>query len=175
MPADTTLPGSIPGLLRRGGPVIKTWNHGDTDEFTARGIYLRDMEPDEAGRRCLCWFDIARIGQDVGFEPAIDLTDATGEFHALLWLAIMCGADEDDARTASLDHQELSADNLLGWLLWTSGGTVVHFFLASHNDAGDLDEDDYTVVLGLGGLGCDERIEALRLVCLHVAEVPDGR
>ncbi len=85
-------PGSVPGVLRRGSPVIKTWNapcipdDDPNDEFTLHGIYLRDLDEDEAGRRCYCWFDSEQIGLDVGFPPDIDLTDATGRAHLAWWL-----------------------------------------------------------------------------------------
>ena len=86
-------PGSVPGALRRGSPVIKTWNapcipdDDPNDEFTLHGIYLRDRDEGEAGRRCYCWFDSEQIGLDVGFPPDIDLTDATGRAHLAWWVA----------------------------------------------------------------------------------------
>lgn len=77
--------GAIPGLLRRGSPVTKTWQ-GDEDEFTAKGVVLERLEDDAAGERWSCWFFDERINRDTGFPPDLDLTDPTGRYHALLWL-----------------------------------------------------------------------------------------
>lgn len=90
MPTDLRLSGAIPGLLRRGSPVTKTWlmdNDFDSyDSVTVSGVVLEQLEDDEAGERWSCWFFDERIGRDTGFAPDLDITDPTGRFHALLWL-----------------------------------------------------------------------------------------
>jgi len=81
------------GILRPGSPVIQTWNvpvlpdDDPADAFTARGVVLRQMDNDMAGERWLCWYNDERIQQDVGFAPALDLTDATGRAHLAWWLS----------------------------------------------------------------------------------------
>jgi hypothetical protein len=84
--------GAIPGLLRRGSPVIKAWGMADdSDRFTAQGVVIRREPDDIAGERWRCWFDDSRIGMDVGFAPALDLTDPTGMDHGARWLAEQVG------------------------------------------------------------------------------------
>jgi len=120
---DLTLPGSIPGLLRRGSPVVKWWSIvGDDgladEEFLASGAVLKRLDDDIAGQRWLCWFDDPRIGKDVGAPPALDLRSATGRAHATWWA--MANMDEDihltqDARRAlalALRGFEMSDDDV---------------------------------------------------------------
>ena len=124
-------PGSVPGVLRRGSPVIKTWNapcipdDDPNDEFTLHGIYLRDLDEDEAGRRCYCWFDSEQIGLDVGFPPDIDLTDATGRAHLAWWL----GGGEPKAfggwfanHTAEINNEGFVVRTVAAWMGRKSDG-----------------------------------------------------
>lgn len=81
---DLTLPGSIPGLLRRGSPVLlldgidgPVWSHmppAAVSELRESGTYAWVA----AGRYC--------DGFVTGML-ALDLTDATGRAHAAWWLA----------------------------------------------------------------------------------------
>lgn len=81
------LTGAIPGLLRRGSPVVKTWDGDDDDPgFTSNGIVLERLPDDAAGERWRCWFTHPRIGLDIGFPPHLDLTDPLGLHTAVLWL-----------------------------------------------------------------------------------------
>lgn len=83
---SNVLTGEIPGLLRPCAPVVKTWNAGYKDKFTAKGIVLEQLASDIAGERWRCWFDHPRIGMDVGFPPDLDLTTRLGRFVAMEWL-----------------------------------------------------------------------------------------
>ena len=73
---DLTLPGDIPGLLRRGSPVF--WR----DEETPHVVLHADAVSVFAAP-----VSMPSIGvQDHPDAFALDLTDATGRFHAALWL-----------------------------------------------------------------------------------------
>ena len=159
MSAALTLPGTIPGLLRRGSPVI-----------------------DDRGRRAAVtvWFvrqDFVTwtiVGDDLDEIPkwqhgeglpagvALDLTDATGRAHAAWWLA--------HATMPQRHNQHLTASWRFengAWSLTTAGGTSwwsgVRCPAIAH-----LNPDDDTR-LPDGSRWVDA--EALRLVCLHVAGV----
>jgi hypothetical protein len=76
---DLTLPGTIPGLLRRGSPVTQGARSGVV-------VHLWEVDgmasvawapPDDTATDC-CW-SVDRL--------ALDLTDATGRAHAAWWLA----------------------------------------------------------------------------------------
>lgn len=72
---DLTLPGDIPGLLRRGSPVLNEHAHG----------VVTDPAPDDAGYICVAgWWGNSTHPADV----ALDLADATGRAHAAWWLAL---------------------------------------------------------------------------------------
>lgn len=76
--ADLTLPGDLPGLLRRGSPVVFLAG-GGTAAICARPI-------DYKGRVCwLTWWENGRHGASQPSHPssfALDLTDPTGRVHA---------------------------------------------------------------------------------------------
>lgn len=79
--ADLTLPGTIPGLLRRGSPVVVlTGRHAG-----AAGVVVRmlggaaEVALELPGAE---WILTYRLD-----EIAIDLTDATGRAHAAWWMA----------------------------------------------------------------------------------------
>lgn len=79
-----TLPGDIPGLLRKWSPVLVTI---DSDQPSVRGVVIDPtIEPDEPDLRCLVWNE--RNGRDnkAAMFVALDLTDATGRAHAAWWL-----------------------------------------------------------------------------------------
>ena len=85
MTAALTLPGTIPGLLRRGSPVtLRPRVYGDVTLMhgahgvvhdAARGVAVVDTF---GGSPC-----VVRYGRE---DVALDLTDATGRAHAAWWL-----------------------------------------------------------------------------------------
>ena len=79
-----TLPGDIPGLLRKWSPVLVTI---DSDKPPVRGVVLDPIiEPHEPDLRCLIWSE--RNGRDnkAAMFVRLDLTDATGRAHAAWWV-----------------------------------------------------------------------------------------
>ena len=79
-----TLPGDIPGLLRKWSPVLVTI---DSDKPPVRGVVIDPIiEPDEPDLRCLVWNE--RNGRDnkAAMFVYLDLTDPTGRAHAAWWV-----------------------------------------------------------------------------------------
>lgn len=157
---DLTLPGSIPGLLRRGSPV-----HGDNN---MRGIVLcvsptidvgwADTDPED-GSWC--------VEDDYGTESlALDLTDATGRTHAAWWLAERTRPEITEPMTASVTygHPYIGAP---GYGLAVTCRNDGDFW--RRVDAPELEGIDPhdPRLLEDGSRWVDA--EALRLVCLHVA------
>ena len=76
----STLPGDIPGLLRRGSPVLRLDRAGEQgtlhcqDQY-GRWILAAGTEGDSGS---------ARVGAPL---LVLDLADATGRWHVALWLA----------------------------------------------------------------------------------------
>lgn len=148
MSDELTLPGSIPGLLRRGSPV---WH----PRF-GRGIMLDPADPVNPAV-------FERVGnavwsaQDLRDAPglALDLTDATGRAHVCWWLDMK-------VRGVSLAMAALCEQPE-----WWNDEQSCHSAIAT------LDPNDPRT-LPDGSRWVDA--EALRLVCLHVAglEVPRG-
>ena len=81
----TSIPGDIPGLLRRGSPVLVLV---DSDGLAVvRGVVLDpSIEPNEDDPRCLVWNE--RNGRDNKAQVFVrlDLTDPTGAAMAGGWL-----------------------------------------------------------------------------------------
>ena len=89
-----TLPGSIPGLLRRGSPVWTGWNDGAVVvRVWPDGTAAVMADHGESWLRVLL------------SELALDLTDATGRAHAAWWLL-----DRPDPRHRSLLVEPRHAD-----------------------------------------------------------------
>jgi hypothetical protein len=90
MTAPITLPGDIPGLLRRGSPVrldrLPAW--GGTLPVGAPGVVL---EPEEMNRALVAWFShqVESVHQA---NIALDLADPTGRAHAAWWVAPLLAA-----------------------------------------------------------------------------------
>ena len=79
-----TIPGDIPGLLRKWPPVLVMI---DSDKAPVRGVVIDPtIEPDEPDLRCLVWNE--RNGRDnkAAMFVRLDLTDATGRAHAAWWV-----------------------------------------------------------------------------------------
>ena len=169
MSSDLTLPGTIPGLLRKCSPVHVDGRGG--------GVVV-DKPGDKVG-----WFRVLCDGCED--EPDaesrscvhLDLTDATGRAHALWWLAAhtpqMYGADPASGCDAfdsfsmgfSCVGLRIRVEGVI--LTWRCAqfmmGDLVCPLLT------DLDPDDDTR-LPDGSRWVDA--EALRRVVLHVAGVP---
>lgn len=144
---DLTLPGTIPGLLRRGSPVRMEWVIRNGSRFDARGhVYALP----ETGRAL--WFcahpDIGCDNRAFDFLR-LDLTDATGRAHAAWWL---------DATLRKVPP------HLQSWTIpMYEGLSSAYPELLVHLDpAGPRALPDGTRWVDA---------EALRLVCLHVAGV----
>lgn len=84
----TSLPGDIPGLLRRGSPAC--WTTEDRPRRSLRGVYYGQRDDGvfevagERGRRCL-------EADALDAPPALDLTDPTGRAHAAWWAVARLG------------------------------------------------------------------------------------
>ena len=79
----TTIPGDIPGLLRKWSPVLVTI---DSDKQPVRGVVLDPIiDPAEPDLRCLVWNE--RYGRDntAAMFVALDLTDDTARWQAARW------------------------------------------------------------------------------------------
>lgn len=95
---DLLIPGSIPGLLRRGSPVV-FYSVRDAVAVTVSGVVV-DVGPDRA---TVASADRALVGSRALMDLSLDLSDATGRAHAAWWLSRGCweGAPDGDpsART----------------------------------------------------------------------------
>jgi hypothetical protein len=90
----TTLPGTIPNLLRRGSPVVYT-----LDGSNARGILTGYVTGSDA-----CPLDVSWDGGVISrrcphAEVALDLTDEAGMDRAARWLAEAVGLDASNGVT----------------------------------------------------------------------------
>ena len=97
-----TLPGSIPGLLRRGSPVI------GSGKFAGRRGVIVDASL--GGSHVVVAFEATATADASGewlprAELDLDLTDATGRAHAAWWLL-----DRPDPRHRSLLVEPRHAD-----------------------------------------------------------------
>lgn len=151
---DLTLPGSIPGLLRRGSPVVL-----DTDEGQRRGVVV-DADRAFGGHVVVMFEATPRHDAQSDYLPAarlaLDLTDATGRAHAdWFWRRHRC-AD------LGPDHWSVHSPTLGGG--YGCGG--FQGFPEYAAILADLDPADPRL-LPDGSRWVDA--EALRRVCLHVA------
>lgn len=186
MPADVTLPGSIPGLLRRGSPVTC-----EAGIFGHTSGVVTGYPPRTTG-----WIDVAWDGGVVSAMPpqqlALDLTDATGRAHAAWWMlarqwdAMVELAEGSVRRWRPEAHSteikvRYDSDNRVA--VWFEG--VVYCERRPFMTAGSW---RYVVMPTAGGLNPNDPrtlpdgsrlVDALALqrVCLHVAglEVTDAR
>ena len=175
-----TLPATIPGLLRRGSPVIVTAG----DLIDHRGLFV-GVRPDGSVDVALDHYRGPEVKGGADDSMALDLTDPTGRAHAAWWLAGEPGAswalDCDGHRRWTLSGGETPRGGL-SRSFEGIGADVRHMRQRSEPpewgyDATDvpaldhLDPDDDTR-LPDGSRWVDA--EALRLVCLHVAGVSHG-
>lgn len=168
--ADLTLPGDIPGLLRRGSPVVATiaeymdgWADG------TRGIYVMP-DSERPTRACIAVESMPSYGEFLAWpllsRCTLDLTDATGRAHASMWL----GAHAGLLHGTSSDVRPVPGGNIL----IVEGGPRSRIWHSRDVPAiAHLDPDDLRTIAD-GSRWVDA--EALRLVCLHVAgrEVTHG-
>lgn len=81
----TSLPGNIPGLLRRGSPVI--WRDEDTPWVVCYVWRVCDDDPYGGENVLLAPCTTPCLGiEDSASNVALDLTDPTGRAHAAWWL-----------------------------------------------------------------------------------------
>lgn len=166
--SELTLPGDIPGPLRRGSPVIYQprpryqtsclWRPG------AEVVVLTTWRRGEA-----MWVDVADAGGTESHPVicvALDLTDATGRAHAGLWLAHTLCPEIPEVVWAGLGVSTWTSWDVPRFNLTTVTREGRERRSVAQLGADDLNPDDPRR-LPDGSRWVDA--EALRLVCLHVA------
>lgn len=151
MAADLTLPGDIPGLLRRGCPVVGTYTG-------ARGVVVEDVRihPELGpGVRASTGFE-ASFGRLKAL--ALDLSDEAGRDRAVRWLAERVGLDAP----AGLLWYRCSQ----GWRLYTL--YTWRSFIEHEDDRVDPSDILVPALVDLDNPNADTT-RALIAVCLHVA------
>lgn len=159
---NLTLPGTIPGLLRRGSPIALVDTPGCPRHLVGRLGVIHSVVGD------LCSYSLDGVGLVVTScveAVALDLTDATGRVHAAWWLS---------GRTSPTDEVVLSArwvwgNSRPGWFLDRGPTYAREWFwlegpLAEMRSA--LQPCYVPRLLPDGSRWVDA--EALRRVCLHV-------
>lgn len=163
------LPGTIPGLLRRGSPVVCLHD----GEVLSRGVIVKAF----SDGALMAWANTTSDGGDyAGGEPLdwgclhLDLTDATGRAHAAWWLV------------ETLDHSEIPQHSANAWRRHRADNCWKMFGIhgmVRFNPVGPKHNAEFAVPslarlnaksvveLDDGYLRVDA--EALRLVCLAVA------
>jgi len=165
MTDNLTLPGSIPGLLRRGSPVLVA-----PEAATPRRGVVVDFAHKPAGAMALDDYLVARGAKMprnwMASNLLLDLTDATGRTHAAWWL---------EGQVNSIGSDIKRQHSTGGRAFWMMGGVAFHCLddiMWRCLDAirvpalATLDPNDPRL-LPDGSRWVDA--EALRLVCLHVA------
>ena len=171
-----TLPGTIPGLLRRGSPVISSEHGEGVCIFTprpGRGPAVGFMGPGDMAQFVEAWV----AAEDL----ALDLSDPTGRAHAAWWLALRECPASHVLDPAAVAWHPAPAQADAGWSLeWQARAVKGCGTLTGHWWSGrsrspvpasllwHLVRDDPRL-LPDGSRWVDA--EALRLVCLHVAGV----
>lgn len=103
-----TLPGTIPGLLRRGSPVVlnrEVAGFPATKRVTRRGIFMPHGPKGDEGMVCWDRWCGEKRAEERVFIPTIslDLTDPTGRAHAAWWARSKRGARTTHATTCAID------------------------------------------------------------------------
>lgn len=163
-PNNLTLPGSIPGLLRRGSPVVTA------EPLRIGGITVMPGSRGVMSDLSLVSMALGEVRLENASMVALDLTDPTGRAHAAWWLMGLTHGHMLPVRRARCSIYGVKTAIILagspqdaGWgsdrILGHPVGTVVPALA-------DLDPDDPRLLPG-GSRWVDA--EALRLVCLHVS------
>jgi len=174
-----TLSGSIPGLLRRGSPVF--WRDEITPSVVAWVGPWPDRDRDDGAIALVAPGSSPCIGLNCDISDlALDLSDATGRAHAAWWLGSMRGEDGECSPFSICRYDEAIDHNADGS---TAALARRSLYLLGGNDFVTAPEsDEWDAVLEAAGLDPDDPrtfddgsrwvdAEALRLVCLHVAEL----
>ena len=118
----TSIPGDIPGLLRRGSPVLVLV---DSDGLAVvRGVVLDpSIEPNEDDPRCLVWNE--RNGRDNKAQMFVRLDlsgedGKTGRAHAAWWVE-RCDAGVIHGHAAALGLGYGTLPAIIGLLGWAKG------------------------------------------------------
>ena len=164
MLATIALPADIPGLLRRGSPIVATlrpWTGWP-------GLWQRDgaasLERSDGNRSVTIYVDDPR-------DVALDLTDATGRAHAVGWW-------NGKRQRSHYISEPFFGDMINPAVQYLSAGRHLHAVSRLVGRPGYLATADVVPVLATldpndprtlpdGSRWVDA--EALRLVCLHVA------
>jgi len=157
--SDMTLPGNIPGLLRRGSPVVlATRTYGGSVFLDgARGVVCSD-----GGRVAAETLGGSPVLVQTGAgDLSLDLTDANGRAHAAQWLGSQRGLSGGMA--ADL-RRNIGGGVVL--MVWAPGWRSAVWTSVEVPALANLDPND-TRTLPDGSRWVDA--EALRLVCLRVA------
>lgn len=153
MDSDLILPGDIPGLLRRGSPVIRGLHRGGLTHLSDAGWQVVIGDPPLL---------ITGSGVSAGnAEWNLDLTDATGRAHAAWWLA--GEANWWSSRNVAA-WQYLPDMSAIDPHAWGIGGE--HWWPSTHDALRDLDPNDPRT-LDDGSRWVDA--EALRRIVMFVA------
>jgi len=153
-----TLPGTLPGLLRRGSPVVRS---GGVNEGRAGLITLVEEAADGIRAR-VRWDnggDCAFVGSAC-WLIALDLTDPTGMDTAARWLAEKVGL-----KVGATAPGWAKGGDGLGWGLRASGGDSRWFGSVPHEHCPDTHD---RLVPGISAL--TDPAEALALACLAVSQ-----
>jgi len=159
-----TLPGTIPGLLRRCSPVLDPINN-------RTGLVMG--VPAGTARVCMVAVDSPAIVTGYHAEQLhLDLSDATGRTHACWWLSEKLGSDERTSPFAVWQY-DIGPEDPDGGMMFLFGAQDV---APSETTAewidliDDMDcRESNTRTLEDGSRWID--VEALRRICLHVAGV----
>ena len=145
-----TLPGTIPGLLRRGSPVV-------VDGGPVGGVVLDVyMPPEWTANEGRCLLDQGHSG-DIALDLlALDLSDATGRAHAA-WRLAERHTGAVNQIGALFEMTILGPLLILGTPSWVSDVWGVSCQGLDYRDPRTLTDGSRWV-----------DAEALRLVCLHV-------
>lgn len=163
MSADITLPGSIPTLLRSRSPVIA--HDQEQHIYGERCVYIGEHL--DTGL-AVVWRRSGEVLVDYD-DLVLDLTDATGRAHAAWWLAakgVKWWPDEPNYTTATWRAGQYGAFYSPMWELGRQ-----HWWPADFHVFAGLSHGD-SRLLPDGSRWVDA--EALRLIVLHTAGVPDA-